>query len=204
MSMGEGCTTRAITARSAWNRFPARRVARFHQTGARILDFETKDLLEVIGPNATLIFAAWIFLSVLQTRYSAAYSRYRGLIETYRSENPQGARRESLRDQVLLYKLRCERMRHATNVGIGSAVLIVSGLIMGGLGVIFGDNAFFKSATAVLLLAGLAAVIWAATGMWRENLEIEQAIEQEPSDVPELADAIRRATAPARAARGPG
>src|SRR4051812_36080673 len=79
----------------------------------RIMDFDTKDLLEAIGPNATLIFAAWIFLSVLQTRYNAAYEQYRGLINTFRNGDAQGERRESLISQIVLYKRRCEQMRFA-------------------------------------------------------------------------------------------
>ena len=50
------------------------------------MDFELKDLLEAIGPNATLIFAAWIFLSFLQQRYTAAYDRYRALVPRQRGQ----------------------------------------------------------------------------------------------------------------------
>src|SRR3954462_6929975 len=71
------------------------------------MDFELKDLLEAIGPNATLIFAAWIFLSVLQTRYTGAYDRYRALIEGYRNSSGDSARRRSLVQQIDLYKRRC-------------------------------------------------------------------------------------------------
>jgi hypothetical protein len=156
------------------------------------MDFQTQDLLEAIGPNATLIFAAWIFLSVLQSRYNAAYERYRSLIDTFRNGNARDTRRESLISQIVLYKRRCEQMRYATNVGIASAVLIIGGLILAALAVVFGDNAFFKAGTSTAMVAGLAAVIWAAAIMWHENVEIDQAIRQEPSDVADLVEAIRR------------
>jgi hypothetical protein len=34
--------------------------------------FELKDVREAIGPTASLLFAAWIFLSFLRERYVAA------------------------------------------------------------------------------------------------------------------------------------
>jgi hypothetical protein len=159
------------------------------------MDYDIKDLLDAIGPNAALIFAAWIFLSVLQTRYTGAYSRYRELIELYRNGDAQGARRKSLIEQVMLYKRRCERMRRATSIGIASAVLLIAGLIVAGIAVIAGgDNPAFKIVVPILLLGGLACVIWAAIPMFIENREIEQAIRQEPSDLPELAQALDRDT----------
>jgi hypothetical protein len=162
------------------------------------LDFELKDLLDAIGPNATLIFAAWIFLTVLQSRYTSAYDRYRALVSTFRDGNPQGARRQSLVDQVALYKKRCEEMRFATNLGIYSAVLLIGGLIVAGVNVIAGDKAILKVIAAAALLAGLAAVIWAALTMLRENYQIQEAIEKEPSDVEGLRQAVAQEPGRAR------
>jgi hypothetical protein len=80
-------------------------------------EFDLKDLLEAVGPTASLIFAAWIFLTFLQARYTAAYERFRALIAELRSHRGQDQRRTSLRQQILLYKRRCEQMRLATNIG---------------------------------------------------------------------------------------
>jgi hypothetical protein len=49
------------------------------------MDFELKDVLGAIGPSASIVFAAWIFMGFLQQRYTAAYERYRSLIEDYRN-----------------------------------------------------------------------------------------------------------------------
>jgi hypothetical protein len=38
---------------------------------------ELSDVLKAIGPAASIIFAAWIFMGFLQQRYDAAVSRYR-------------------------------------------------------------------------------------------------------------------------------
>jgi hypothetical protein len=74
-------------------------------------DFRLKDLLEALGPTASLIFAAWIFLTFLQSRYTASYERYRTLIDEFRHHDNRDHRRNSLRDQILEYKLRCEKKR---------------------------------------------------------------------------------------------
>jgi hypothetical protein len=151
------------------------------------MDFELKDLLEALGPNAALIFAAWIFLSFLQQRYSDAYDRYRQLIDAYRQGEPDTPHMRSVRGQVKLYRKRCEQMRAATNIGIWSAILIIASLLAAGLAVIFGDNAVFKVVGAGGSMLGLVGVIVAATFVLKENDTIEQVIQDEPSDVPELA-----------------
>jgi hypothetical protein len=126
------------------------------------VSFSAKDLLEAIGPNATLIFAAWIFLSFLQQRYLDAYEHYRQLIE----------------------ERRCELMRLSTNIGVASAILLIAGLIAAGLEVITGA-AFLKYVTAVCALVGLAAVIAAAIVLM-ENTRLQGAIESDVSDIEDL------------------
>src|SRR5438132_181530 len=96
-------------------------------------DFDLRDLLQALGPTASLIFAAWIFLNFLQARYSSAYDRYRALLAELRTHHDQDKRRESLRAQILAYKRRCEQMRLATNIGVFSAILLISALIFGAL-----------------------------------------------------------------------
>jgi hypothetical protein len=88
--------------------------------------FELKDLLQALGPTASLIFAAWIFLSFLQSRYSAAYERYRSLLDEFRQHSNRDRRRESLHEQILEYKRRCEQMRRATNLGVIAAICLIA------------------------------------------------------------------------------
>src|SRR3954468_12593548 len=101
------------------------------------MDFELKDLLDAIGPTASLIFAAWIFLTFLQARYTSAYQQYRSLIAELRDHREHDYRRESLRSQILDYKRRCEQMRLATHIGIISAMFLISTLIFATLGTMF-------------------------------------------------------------------
>src|SRR5436190_6979989 len=105
-------------------------------------------------PNATLIFAAWIFLSFLQQRYTAAYDRYRALVEQYRGNADSARRHGNVKGQVLLYKRRCEQMKLATNVGVVSAMLLITALITAALNVIFEDAAFLKYVVAVASILG--------------------------------------------------
>jgi hypothetical protein len=83
-----------------------------------MLEFQLKDLLQAVGPTASLIFAAWIFLSFLQSRYTSAYERYRSLLQEFRTHEAKDRRRETLQDQILEYKRRCEQMKTATNIGV--------------------------------------------------------------------------------------
>jgi hypothetical protein len=72
-------------------------------------DFDLKEFLQAVGPTASLIFAAWIFLTFLQARYSAAYERYRALIAEFREHPNRDKRRESLRGQILEYSAGASR-----------------------------------------------------------------------------------------------
>src|SRR3954462_9829864 len=98
-----------------------RNVLEVHMSG-----YDLKDVLTAVGPTASLIFAAWIFLSFLQQRYTTAYERYRSLISEYRQGNLQDQRKRSVRDQILMYKQRCEQMRLATNIGVIWAIRLLN------------------------------------------------------------------------------
>jgi hypothetical protein len=60
------------------------------------MPFQLSDVLKAIGPTASIIFAAWIFLSFLQTRYDSAVERYRGLLASYRD----GGQAQDARDRT--------------------------------------------------------------------------------------------------------
>src|SRR4051812_48142278 len=106
--------------------------------------YSLKDVLTAVGPTASLIFAAWIFLSFLQERYTTAYERYRSLISEYRQGNLHDQRKRSVRDQILLYKHRCEQMRLATNIGVISAIILISTLITAALNTVFPQATILK------------------------------------------------------------
>jgi hypothetical protein len=148
--------------------------------------FELKDVLTAVGPTASLIFAAWIFLSFLQQRYTSAYERYRSLISEYRQSDLRDQRKTSVRDQILLYKLRCERMRWATNIGVVSAIVLICTLIAGALYTV-SHVEFLKYVSTACAIGGLLLVIWAAVVVLRENIEIQHAIDSELTDLPDLA-----------------
>ena len=63
-------------------------------------------MIQAVGPAASLIFAAWIFLSFLQQRYASAYQLYRTLVD---------------------------RMRRASNIGLIAAILLIVALIAAAL-----------------------------------------------------------------------
>jgi hypothetical protein len=150
--------------------------------------FRLKDVVDMIGPTVGLLFAAWIFLSYLQQRYTSAFDRYRTLIQDYRQHPGQDRRHESLREQVRLYKGRCEKMRLATNTGIASAMLLISGVIGTAVSVIVPGIRPLEVASVAAILVGMGLVVVASGIVLVENTQLQHAIESEISDLPELVD----------------
>jgi hypothetical protein len=66
---------------------------------------ELPDVQKAIGPAASIILAAWIFMGFLQQRYDAAVSRYRQAINDFRFGNHASDRRDNIRDQI--FAVRC-------------------------------------------------------------------------------------------------
>ena len=151
------------------------------------MNFDLANVLKVVGPNSALIFAAWIFMGFLQQRYIAALDRYRSLISSYRDGGLNETRAQNVSDQILLYKVRCELMRKATNLGLIAAILLILTLIGGAIDAIFKSAAPVKYMSTMCALGGLALIILAAVLVIKENTIIQRAIDSELLDVPELA-----------------
>ena len=47
------------------------------------MDFDLSNVLKAIGPTASIVFAAWIFMGFLQQRYDTAVARYQDMIEAF-------------------------------------------------------------------------------------------------------------------------
>lgn len=101
------------------------------------MHFQLKDVLTAIGPSASIVFAAWIFMSFLQNRYSQAFQLYRELIQECREREMEQPRGANVRAQVLLFRRRFELMRQATNLGLVAAMLLISTLIGGAVNAVF-------------------------------------------------------------------
>src|SRR4051812_36811349 len=158
------------------------------------MDFSMKDLLQAIGPSASLIFASWIFLSFLQTRYTAAYDRYRALIQERRERLRDGGdqapedgdrHQRSVKDQIALYRRRCEQMRYATNVGVFAAILLIVTILCGGLQVVMPQLGALRYVGAAGALLGLGLLVVAAVFVIAENVLIQHAMNDEAADLPE-------------------
>lgn len=152
-----------------------------------VTNFELNDLLQAIGPTASLIFAAWIFLSFLQQRYSTAYNLYRALIAELRQHPETDKRRESLCEQILEYKRRCQQMRLAAHIGLLAAIALISTIILAVLNTVNEEWVVLKFLAALLSVVGLLLVIWAAILVVIENLRLQLIIDSDLSDIPDLA-----------------
>lgn len=154
------------------------------------MQFELKDVLGAVGPTASLVFASWIFMTFLQARYSAAYERYRNMIEAFRT-GKDTTRRDLIGTQVKLYRKRVEQMRWATSLGLSAAILLLLALISGALDAVFKGNPVLKYIGLFGTVLGLAMVIASAVLVIIENTSIRHAMDEELKDVAELKETAR-------------
>jgi hypothetical protein len=159
------------------------------------MTFQFKDVLNAIGPTAGLIFAAWIFLSFLQTRYSESYERYRALINEYRNyknDTRSDPHQASVASQILLYKRRCGQMRAATNIGVVAAMFLILTIILGVFQVVLPQMTWIKYIGLLSSLFGLILLIAASRFVLLENTLIQKAIDDEVSDLQNLEEASQK------------
>jgi hypothetical protein len=154
------------------------------------MTLDISNTLKVIGPAASIVFAAWIFMGFLQTRYDSAIDRYRDLIDRYRTSEPSGPRKANMRDQIVCYQRRCELMGQANILGLVSAILLIFTLIAGELALSLPDLTALKYMSAGSALLGFLLVIGATVIVIREGMITHRQIQSELLDVPDLAQSI--------------
>ncbi|WP_082513213.1 DUF2721 domain-containing protein [Methylobacterium sp. Leaf125] len=154
------------------------------------MNLDLAKVLTTVGPAASIIFAAWIFVAFLQTRYDAAIDRYRDLIEKFRSPDLSDSRKANMRDEILNYKRRCELMNRAIGCGLISAMLLISTMIFGGFSLVFQDSEALKLVSMGTATLGLILVIVGAAMVIMEGRIIRRQIHTELLDIPELAHGI--------------
>ena len=151
------------------------------------MEFATKDLLDAVGPPAALVFAAWIYMSFLQERYLSAFSTYRALISGYREKDMSAKRHADIKQQIAIYKRRCEIMKLATNIGLIAAIFLILTLIVAAFDVMFPSLAFLKYVVSACAIVGLILVIAGALLVMQENSMVQQALDSELADIADLA-----------------
>ncbi|WP_162241555.1 DUF2721 domain-containing protein [Methylobacterium sp. Leaf117] len=145
------------------------------------------EVLKAIGPNASIVFAAWIFMGFLQQRNDAAIDRYRQAVGDFRSNKHDATRSDNLRSQVLAYRRRCRLMSRATFVGLVAAILLISSLIFVALDVLVPNNAAIAVCGIATAIGGFVLVIIAAFIVIAEGQIVQRQIDDELRDVTDLA-----------------
>ncbi|MGY3506948.1 DUF2721 domain-containing protein [Bradyrhizobium sp. USDA 4471] len=151
------------------------------------MSFHLSEILKAIGPSASIIFAAWIFVGFLQQRYDAAVDRYRQTISDYRSGEHPADRRDNIQDQILVFKYRCQLMSYACFTGLLSAILFLLTLVSGAVDVIIPGSKFLQVFGTVALLGGFGLVILATVLVILEGAYTHRQLDAELLDVPDLA-----------------
>ena len=119
------------------------------------------DIFKAIGPAASIIFAAWIFVS-FQVRYYSAMSRYLDAIQQCLSKKLSDMRLGLLMEEILTYRRRCALINVASSIGFASAITLVSTLIVGELALVFPTFEALTYVAIALGLVGLLLIIAAA------------------------------------------
>ena len=145
------------------------------------------DVLKALGPNASIIFAAWIFMGFLQQRYDSAVDRYREAVGDYRSHEHEDERTGNLREQVLLLRRRCKIMGRSVLIGLTAAILLILSLIFGALDVLVPRTPLIAIAGIASAIAGFVLVMIAAGFVIAEGRIVGRQIDDELRDVGDLA-----------------
>jgi hypothetical protein len=162
------------------------------------MSFQLSDVLKAIGPTASIIFAAWIFLSFLEARYDAAVDRYRELIAAYRKGEGEGDRAETAKRQIEVYARRCTIMTHAVTLGLVAAILFLAVLITGALDVVIPHNPAIAVVGTTAGVGGFILVIVAAALVIVDNVGTPGQLREELKDVPEVSQSAAGSTRLAR------
>jgi hypothetical protein len=149
---------------------------------------QLSDVLKDIGPNASIVFAAWIFMGFLQQRNDAAIDRYRQAVGDFRSNEHNPSRSGNLKAQVLAYRRRCRLMSRATSVGLVAAILLISSFIFGALDVLVPNTAIIAVCGIAMAIGGFVLVIIAAFIVIAEGRIVQRQIDDELRDVTDLAE----------------
>jgi Protein of unknown function (DUF2721) len=152
-----------------------------------VMNFALSDVLRAMGPTASIIFAAWIFMGFLQQRYDAAVSRYRESISDFRTGRHAADRRDNIREQILVFKRRCELMNYACQVGLASAILLLLTVVAGGIDAIIPESAGLAVFGSVCAFGGFILVIAGSVLVLMESSYAYRQLDAELLDVPELA-----------------
>lgn len=145
------------------------------------MDFKLKEIMDAVGPSAALAFAAWLFLQLLQQRYTSAYTRYRDLVDSYRT-GLDGKRRDVIKGEIFLYRKRVLYMLYGANIGMVAAILLLLALISSGLDAVFKAD-WLKYIGAGGIIVGLSLVVVSCVIVMVENTLIKGPIEAELEDV---------------------
>jgi uncharacterized membrane protein YraQ (UPF0718 family) len=149
---------------------------------------QLSDVLKAVGPNAAIVFAAWIFMAFLQQRYDGALDRYRTAVGDYRSNQHDPNRADNLKHQVLSYRRRCRLMSGATLVGLLAAILLIGSLIFAALDAIVPKSKIITVCGIATTISGFVLVIVATFIVVVEGRIVKRQIDDELRDVSELAE----------------
>ena len=154
------------------------------------MSYDISNVLKAVGPAASIIFAAWIFMGFLQQRYDTVVARYQTAIETYRSAEMEDDRRLNMKEQILVYKRRCELMSRANIIGLSAAILLILTLITGEIDIMAPGLPLVGYVSAASALAGFSLVILATVYVIVEGSISQRQIVSELMDVPDLARSL--------------
>lgn len=153
------------------------------------------DLEKVAGAavsTAGLVIAASIFAQMLATKFIASFERFRALAGELRSRNGSGARLDSLRHQVSLYRRRCHHLRRASFLMMATELSFIITIVAAAVTVAFKGPTAVAIIGAITMVTGFACFAAATVLDTIENHMSRRAIETELHDLNDLDPAGQR------------
>jgi hypothetical protein len=152
----------------------------------RVMDVDLKEILNTAVPTASLIFAAWIFLQLVNMRLQSALDRCQTLADEFRRGQAQPARQKSIREQIALYRDRTRLLQRTMVVSMSAAIVLILTLTCATLAMLIPSLHALKLITIVCSLLGLALLIVSVGFMLVENAGLPKALRVEMDDIPGL------------------
>jgi hypothetical protein len=148
------------------------------------MTFDLRDILNTAGPTASLVFASWIFLSLINQRLASAMDRYRALVAEMRADPTPSPRMQEVERQIALYRARCDLMRRSISVSIVAAECLLVTLLTSMISLVDHALAWIGYISLGSTFAGILLLMESARLMLRENRHIKDVLHSEMVDIP--------------------
>jgi hypothetical protein len=140
---------------------------------------------QAVSGTLPLVIACTIFLHQLVTKLIAGLDVLRRLTTEYRrpQEPPQGVRKESLKEQIEIYRKRCNHIRFGLSLVTVAELFFLVSIFLTVASLCWPLSSSLAEASGVTIVLGLVLLGWATCHELTENRMLARIIQSEVSDL---------------------